>query len=130
LFDNPKTAALVTSVFYFITALVALILEGDHIIRITKLALSILFPPCAMANGAITMSRIEFGSIGITFDTWDDRYKQFSVIDSIVCMTISQVVYLIIGLYLEAVWPSQYGENKKPWFCITPIFSCCCRRKQ
>jgi hypothetical protein len=92
--------------------MLSLALAHDYIERFSKIYCSLVLPPLAMAEGAITFCNIEFGSIGITFDTWGDLYQQFSVKDSIVTMTVSAVGYAVLGFYLENVWPSQYGERK------------------
>lgn len=41
----------------------------------------------------------------------------------LIFMIIDTIVYFVLAIYLDAIWPRSYGVRKNPFFCIT----CCCK---
>jgi hypothetical protein len=46
------------------------------------------------------------------------------VLDGLIMQFINIPVWLLIGIYFEAVTPTEYGKTLKPWFLCMPKFWC------
>ncbi len=39
-------------------------------------------------------------------------------------------VFLLLGLYLDKIIPSDFGQRYSPYFCVQPSYYRCCRRER
>lgn len=104
-----------------------MILSQDYVRRSVKLAIGLFLPPLAMTLGCETLVKQEYAMGGINFITWKLEHFNYSVFDSITSMVVSQILYSAVGLYLDRVLPSPFGERKSIFFCLQ---ACCkpCRK--
>ena len=70
------------------------------------------------------MLQFETSGIGIGFNNWDTVFKGWSVKDGMIMMAIDNVIWMVIGIYLEMVMPKEFGKPVKPWFMFLPSWWC------
>jgi hypothetical protein len=73
-----------------------------------------------MTNGAV----LAFENSGqqVDFSSWSNQYQGWSARDGVRIQTVQMFLWLVIGAYLEAVAPREYGRPLKPWFMFLPSF--------
>ena len=117
-FQDPKIGTILASLGFICTGFLALFTSEDYIKYSTKMILSLVMPPLAMAQGSMTLSHHEFALNGIDFDSWNLTYNKFSMRDSIICLVGSQIIYTVLGLYFDRVLPNRFGERSTICFCL------------
>jgi hypothetical protein len=43
-------------------------------------------------------------------------------------LCVSFTVFMLLGMYLDAILPSKFGKRRNPCYCLMPSFYSCCRR--
>ena len=125
-FTQASTAAAAGAVIWFmsyvpyrfLTPSWALLTPGDK-------ALACLFSTTCMSIGANVIGEQEGFGGGVT---WDNMYDDISADDHFTFATVLQmlmvdtVLYMVLTLYLEAVWPSELGIPKPWYFPLLPSY--------
>ena len=86
----------------------------------------LLSPACI--NISITnLTQYESSLIGLQWDNIFDEYQNFKFGNSIIMFYVDYVLYLLIAMYFDRVWPSRYGSKLPPYFFISRKFwrGCC-----
>ena len=79
---------------------------------------SCLFSNTAMAFASQLMSMFEGASEGIQWQNVNRGVSpddDFTFADVLVMLTIDAVIYLLLALYIEAVFPGEFGVPQ-PWY--------------
>eukprot|EP01083_Nonionella_stella_P115453 342352_1 len=125
IFDNPKVASLI-GVFLFIIALYGgffgLIMNGSQ-----KTALCLLGPSCYSIS-LTNLAQYETSLIGLQWDNIYDEYQDFAFGTAIWMLLFDSVLYVLLTLYMDKVFPSRYGQRQSPFFICLPRFWCPKRR--
>ena len=89
-----------------------------------KVAVCLLSPTC----GGIAwqnMQVYETALIGIDWNNMDDEYDDFKFQTGLIMFAVDFVLYTLLGLYFDQVWPSRYGSKKPFYFiCLKSSYSC------
>ena len=72
----------------------------------------------------------EGNGIGVTHDNIHVEYENFAFINSLQMLLFDFVLYFVLGLYLDKIIPSDFGQSLKPWFLCTPSYYKCCRPRR
>ena len=68
---------------------------------------------------------LESRDIGLTLETASTVYQNYRYDYGIMMLCSSMIVFLILGLYLDAVLPKTYGQRQSVFCCL----KCFCKRK-
>eukprot|EP01083_Nonionella_stella_P193084 713453_1 len=132
LFDNPKSASLFGLIAFF-----AVLIGGQFsgsLDESGKTGLCLLAPACFVTS-VPTLVQYEVSIIGLTFDNIHDDYGAFKFVTCLVMMAIDIVIYGVLTLYLDQVWPSKYGQKQSFWYFVLPSYWCpkfekCCESQE
>ena len=121
LFDNPKVASLI-GVFMFIIALYggffAVVMSADE-----KVLLCLLGPSC-FSTSLTNLGQYEQSLIGLQWSNIDDEFGGFRFSTSLYIVAFDSVLYVVLTLYMDRVFPSRYGQRDSPLFICLPSFWC------
>ncbi|XP_020809672.1 ATP-binding cassette sub-family A member 1-like [Drosophila serrata] len=128
-FSKASTASVVTCILWYLTFIPFSFINNyyDSISLAGKLSISMIFSNTALGLGLHIIMNLEGTGMGATwismFDTVneDDDITLFYVI---LTLTMSALIYLSICLYVEQVFPGNYGIARKWNFCLKRQFWC------
>mmetsp|Transcript_17002 Transcript_17002/g.34417 ORF Transcript_17002/g.34417 Transcript_17002/m.34417 type:complete len:1751 (-) Transcript_17002:590-5842(-) len=129
-FSKANTAATMATVFWLGSFF------GYYAISSTTSTSALTFAcisaPVCVGIGSVLISTLESNGIGVTSENLNTEIS-FNGTPTISGLDIGTVlgmltadffIYTIIGLYLEQVWPGEYGVAKAPWFFLMPSYWC------
>lgn len=127
-FSKANTASAIAGLIWFLfyTPYTFIQQHYDNISLGTKVSLS-LFSNTAMALGFNVIVRYEGTQEGLQ---WDNMFKPVTVDDSfhvglvIVMLIFDAILYLMIALYVEKIFPGDYGVAERWNFPFTAKFWC------
>ena len=126
MFSSSKYAGIVSTVIYFCGVLVNKVVTSDGVTRSSKLLASIL-PQVAIMQGSVQFATYESTGVGLDSSTASVQYEGFSFNDSIYMLIFDFFLFFLLGLYLDKVIPSDFGQRLNPCFIFMPSywFTCC-----
>ena len=65
--------------------------------------------------------------VGLDAATTAIAYNEYSFNTSLWMLLLDFVLFFLIGLYLDKVIPSNFGQRLNPCFICMPSFYSCCR---
>ena len=68
--------------------------------------------------------------MGLNASTSAIVYQDYSFNTALYMLIVDFCVFFFLGLYLDKVVPSDYGQRLSPCFLCTPSFYRCCRRSR
>ncbi|KAL4459528.1 hypothetical protein ABPG74_018141 [Tetrahymena malaccensis] len=74
-------------------------------------------------------------TLGLMGDGWSIlgqlrlNHINFSVNEAILVLLFDIAVYLLLYLYLDQIWPNEYGTQKSPLFIFQSIKNLCCKKR-
>lgn len=125
-FSKANLAASVAGIVFFLFYLVFTFINIDEMPLWSLLVLSLL-SNTGMAFGFVLIIRYEGTGEGVQ---WSNLFQPLSVDTSLsvglvmVMMLAASFLYLIIALYVEQVYPGDYGVPKPWYFPVSRIFWC------
>ena len=129
LFTGSKYAGIVSTVIYFAGVLLDTLITSNNATRAAKLGASLL-PQVALMQGAAVFANYEGTGIGLNESTASIMYYNYSFITSLWMLFLDFVVFTALGLYLDKVIPSDFGQRLNPCFLCMPRYYRCCRRRR
>lgn len=81
-------------------------------------------PPSAFGLTTGTIVQFESSKVKVDWSSINEKYKGWSVRDGLIIQFANIPLWLLIGIYFEAVAPKEYGKSLKPWFLCLPSFWC------
>lgn len=123
LFNKARVAAIVTTTIYLVLML-PFLLFGQGARPKPKILLwgISLLPPSSLGLTNASIINFESSRLSVDFESWGLEYKNWSVKSGIKIQFCQIFIWLVIGAYLEAVAPREYGKPLKPWFMFMPSF--------
>ena len=68
--------------------------------------------------------------VGIDALTADVIYQNYSFNSALWMLLFDFVLFFVLGLYLDKIIPSEFGQRLSPCFCFQPNYYRCCRRQR
>ena len=127
MFTGSKYAGIVSTIIYFCGVLVDKVIAGDGISRMSKLLASLL-PQVALMQGSVVFANYEGTGVGLNSSTSSVVYQEYSFDSALWMLTFDFVLFFMLGLYMDKIIPSDYGQRLSPCFLCTPSYYRCCRR--
>lgn len=116
LFNRAKLAAVVGPMALFATILPRFVFFGTNRYQnVTAMRWASLLPGTAFAFGADIVADYEYAQQGI--QSWNADEGPYSFDTSLGFLLLDTSLYLLLGFYLDAVMPRQYG-TPYPFYCI------------
>ena len=76
-----------------------------------------LLPQVAIMQGSLVFAQYEGSGLGINSQTAQVDYHNFSFNAGLYMLLLDFFLYFFLGLYLDKVIPSTYGQHLSPFFC-------------
>jgi len=87
-----------------------------------------LLPPAAFALACNNLGNFEKGRFGVNANTVNETFEDYKFSTALGFFVIDTIIFTLLGLYFEQVWPNELGI-KKPWyFPVVPKYWGCKRR--
>eukprot|EP00468_Gymnochlora_sp_CCMP2014_P005803 CAMPEP_0167753008 /NCGR_PEP_ID=MMETSP0110_2-20121227/7466_1 /TAXON_ID=629695 /ORGANISM="Gymnochlora sp., Strain CCMP2014" /LENGTH=1725 /DNA_ID=CAMNT_0007638709 /DNA_START=398 /DNA_END=5575 /DNA_ORIENTATION=- len=80
--------------------------------------------PVCMGQAAFNVATLESSGLGWTQETSDTEINMITLNAMIGMLIFDFFLYTFVGLYLERVWPGEYGVPLSPWFIFDPNYWC------
>ena len=123
LFTGSKYAGIVSTIVYFCGVLINKLVLGDGISRSSKMLASLL-PQVALMQGSVVFANYEGTGIGLDSDNVSIMYENYSFMSAIAMLIADFFLYFFLGLYLDKVIPSDFGQRLSPFFLCMPSYYC------
>ena len=81
-----------------------------------------LLSPACLNMSLESLVQFEKSLLGVQWDNIHEEYEEFTFATAIAMFYVDYVLYMLLALYLDNVWPTRYGSHKVPWFCLLPQF--------
>merc|ERR1719461_587191 len=120
-FDNPKIAALAAFLVFF--ALMQLPLFFPNASASEKTGLCLLGPSCFHLS-TNSLAQYEQYQLGLQWDNIGEEWLNFSFDTALLMLFFDSVIYVVLTLYFDKVWPSRYGQRLHPLFFASKAFWC------
>lgn len=119
MFDNPKIASLFAGVIW----IVLLIMGGfGRLMDETGKGWFCLLSPACVNVALNNLSNYEQALLGVQWDNVNETFGDFKFSTAIIMFYVDYVLYLVLALYFDKVWPSRYGSRLPPYFCFLKSF--------
>ena len=112
-FSRGRTAVIVGLMLFLVMYFISFAVVGSDIPESSKNPASLL-PPIAFVLGANNLGNFEKGRFGVTADTANTLFQGYRFSTCLIMMVVDTLIFTVLGLYLEAVWPNEVG-TKQPW---------------
>ena len=126
MFTGSKYAGIVSTIIYFCGVLVNKLIMDEGTLRSSKLLASLL-PQVALMQGSIQFANYESTGVGLDASTASVLYAEYSFNSALWMLLLDFILYFLIGLYLDKVIPSDFGQRLNPCFLCMPSYYTCCR---
>ena len=129
LFTKSKYAGIVAAVIYFALSFINFLSIGTQFQPAVEWTLCLL-PQFTMFQMVYWV--FEFESISQGINSWNlwRFYNSFCPAGGYIMFVIGGVFFILLGMYFEAVFPSEFGSQKHPCFICMPSSYSCCRQKR
>lgn len=118
LFSRAKYSGLVGILIFFLLSYVQLPLVNSTSGGAKFMAA--IIPQCASAFMSEIWSSYASSQIGLNHENVRVVIKGFSFMEGIGMLFVGLIVFGLLGFYLDAVLPKQYGQKSHPCFCFLP----------
>eukprot|EP01084_Bolivina_argentea_P100177 179935_1 len=120
LFDNPKTASMVSSIFlltlYFMSAM------ADSMNTESQKTWLCVSGPACFAMSSNNFGKYEEGLLGLSWDNINEPVQYLKFSTALMMMLVDCIVYILLAMYLDRVVPSKYGQHLPPYFIFQRSF--------
>lgn len=128
LFTKANTAAAVSGLMWFITQIPYMYLTLSYVeIPFGAQVFASFLPNVAMSYGFRVILDYEGNGEGLQFSNYwgnSSNNNQITVGATIFCMLGMAIFFLLLTLYIEKVWPGEYGVPEEWDFLFTKEFWC------
>lgn len=126
MFSGSKYAGIVSTILYFCGVLVNKAILDDNVSRMQKLLASLL-PQVALMQGSAVFANYEGTGVGLNASTASTDFQEYSFNTALGMLIFDFFLFFTLGLYLDKVIPSDFGQRLSPCFLCTPSYYRCCR---
>ena len=126
-FSRSKTAVVAGVFLLFIEYLIVQVVQKESVAYGAKTAAS-LSPVIAMSLASDLLLEFEATETGVTLANLDTRFNNYDVGTALGFFGVSTLMFLVLFLYFEQVFPNEFGKKKSPFFFL--YFFCRKRRSK
>ena len=81
-------------------------------------------------QGSMQFANYEGTGVGLDSSTAGVIYNEYSFDSALVMLLIDFLVFFFIGLFMDKVIPSEFGQRMNPCFLCMPSYYSCCRKER
>lgn len=81
-----------------------------------------MFTTIAISRGKDNIGVFETSGVGVNSETIWEVWNAYRLVDCFYMMAISFVVTFLLGVYIENIFPSNYGIRQPFYFCLTRVY--------
>ena len=127
--DKTRLAMIVSILIYFLMYFLSTSFTGDGIKHWVRVVFSIL-PPIALQIGLNVMSRFEVTQKDFKKGDVSLQFRNYSIRDMLVMLTIDIFIFLFLGFYLQNVISHDFGISYPWYFLCTKSYWGCGKKKK
>jgi ATP-binding cassette, subfamily A (ABC1), member 1 len=114
-FPSIKASATAASILHLCSFYVALCYKGYVAGYAKKVLVACLVPNAALSFMLDHLLHCEIeGGTGLTFTTASMSYQNFDFFTGLICLTVSDIIWGLFGMYIDQVAPREIGLPR-PW---------------
>ena len=88
-----------------------------------RTALCLIGPSC-FSLSADFLAQYESNLIGVQWDNINETYENFKFNTCLTMLFVDTLIYVLLTLYFDRVWPSRFGQRLHPLFFVNKSFWC------
>jgi ATP-binding cassette subfamily A (ABC1) protein 3 len=88
-----------------------------------------LSPSDSVASASSLLVMLESYSDGMHWHQINEEISDYRYTDFVLMQSISALGFMLLGMYLDQIWPSEYGLRKHPLFPLKCIVNSCWKRR-
>ncbi|CAG9334839.1 unnamed protein product [Blepharisma stoltei] len=115
-FSKSRSAVMLGLMAFLITYFISFAVT-DHTLDSESKTASSLLPNIAMTLGCDVLMQMENGQVGVQSDNIDEEVYHYSFGTCIYFLIIDSGIFVILAVYLDQVWPTEWGV-KRPWYFL------------
>ncbi|BAO49385.1 putative ATP-binding cassette transporter [Alphaentomopoxvirus acuprea] len=109
---NKIILSMIMGILLWISIYCIFIINVENINDTIITNILLLFPPCTLYYGFDVLSLFEMRNTNINFDNlFESPAKGLSIGLVIIILFIDSILYFLIALYLDKLWPGKYGTS-------------------
>ena len=81
-------------------------------------------------QGSIQFANYESTGVGLNSSTAAVIYDEYSFNSALWMLFVDFLIFFMMGLYLDKVIPSEFGQRLNPCFLCMPSYYSCCQRER
>ena len=78
---------------------------------------------------AAVIAEYEATGVGVRWQNLNIPYLNYTYKEGLVMLVFDLILFVSLGLWLDKVFPKEYGQRLSPCFCISPTYWGCCGRR-
>ena len=82
-----------------------------------KKILASFSPTVALSQALVVLIEFETSGLGLTFKNVSTDFQNFNFTIGLTMLVIDTVLWFLVGAYLEAILPKEFGQRRHPCFC-------------
>ncbi|CAG9334832.1 unnamed protein product [Blepharisma stoltei] len=116
LFSKSRSAVMLGLMIFLISYFMSFAVSDPSLDESSKTAASLL-PNIALTLGCDVLAQLENGQVGVQNDNTDSVVNNYTFGTCIIFLAIDTGIFTILALYLDQVWPTEWGV-KRPWYFL------------
>jgi ABC-type multidrug transport system ATPase subunit len=123
LFDRARTGSTFSAIIFLVLFFLYYVVEAEDVARASKL-LAALSPSVCLALGAAAIAQMESAGVGASAGNVGVVIGNWSLADSLVMFAVDAGLYFALALYVNEVFPGEFGVPRPWYFFLTASFWC------
>ncbi|CAG9334831.1 unnamed protein product [Blepharisma stoltei] len=115
-FSRSRSAVMLGLMAFLISYFISFAVNDPTLERGDKTAASLL-PNVALSLGSDVLAYLENGQAGVQNDNLDSEVHNYTFGTCIAFFVIDSVIFTVLAIYLDQVWPTEWGV-KRPWYFL------------
>ena len=79
-------------------------------------------------QGSVVFANYEGTGVGLNMSTSAVIFQEYSFNTALFMLLLDFILFFTLGLYMDKIIPSAFGQRLSPCFLCTPSYYRCCRR--
>ncbi|CAG9334828.1 unnamed protein product [Blepharisma stoltei] len=122
-FSKSRSAVMLGLMAFLVSYFISFAVTGSSRDQGSKTVASI-FPNVALTLGCNVLAKLEDGQEGVQSSNTSTIVEHYSFGTCLAFLVVDSILFILLAIYLDIVWPTEWGV-KKPWyFLCTKSFWC------
>eukprot|EP00828_Plagiopyla_frontata_P010922 TRINITY_DN1596_c0_g1_i2.p2 TRINITY_DN1596_c0_g1~~TRINITY_DN1596_c0_g1_i2.p2 ORF type:complete len:320 (-),score=35.73 TRINITY_DN1596_c0_g1_i2:34-993(-) len=123
-FTQAKVGMIVSLIFFLLLYQIRQLVDNEdtNVAPEWKKNLASLSPHTAVSQALDNILMFEAEQVGVNFGNADQMYYNYRVSTCFYMLILNFFIFTIMGLYLDQVFPNEFGKKKHPLFFLSCLF--------